>query len=298
MRTAYLLIAISLYNGQAMGQAPESASLWRVSTASLTLPPALETGPVGLAWNPAAPLDRSRLSASVQVVQTSDVVGLSSVLVGLSRSIGRSARIGISGGRVDVRDLVRTTSSPTSVGTIPVYEQFLGLAGQYQIRGLVFGGLMRLHDARFNVERDHGFTFDVGARFRASSRLVVAAATHFLAIEFGGRETTDYYAGAEYLATPSFAIGGVAAQILLRYGATYSASERLEHTFGGGLDIGGHFRVDASVVREASYQYVGWRPTMAVSVRAGKYQLGLARSSGLNDLGATYRIGLDSTLFP
>jgi hypothetical protein len=206
--------------------------------------------------------------------------------------------IGISGGRVDVRDLVRTTSSPASVGTIPVYEQFVGLAGQYQIRGLAVGGLLRLHDARFDLERDHGFTFDLGARFRASSRLVVAAATHFLAIELGGRETTDYYAGVEYLATPSYSIGGVSAQILVRYGATYSAAERIEHTFGGGLDIGGHFRFDASLVREASYQYAGWRPTMAVSVRVGKYQLGLARSNGLNDLGATYRIGLDTTPFP
>ncbi len=297
MRTAYLLTAFSLCWSLALGQAPGSASLWRVSAASLTRPPALETGPVGIAWNPAAPLDQSSLSASVQLVQTSDVVGLSSILAGVSHAIGSSARIGLSGGRVDVRDLVRTTSSPTSLGTIPVYEQFIGLGGQYQIRGLIVGVLARYHGARFDFERDEGFTFDVGARFQAFSRLTIAAATHFLAIELGGRETTDYYAGAEYLATPNWSIGRVATHVLLRYGATYSASEQLEHMVGGGLELGGHFRLDVSLVREASFHSSGWRPAMAISVLIGKYQLGFARSSGLNDLGATYRIGLDANLF-
>ncbi len=287
---------ISLCSGHALGQAPGAASLWRVTAASLTTPPSLETGPAGLNWNPAAPLDRSKLSASAHLVQTSDVIGLSAILASVSRSVGETARIGLSGGRVDVRDLVRTTTSPTSVGTIPVYEQFLGLAGQYVFRGLVVGGLARLHDARFNLEHNQGFTFDLGARFQASSRLVVAAATHFLAIELNGRESTDYYAGAEYVATPNMHIGRVAAEVLVRYGATFCASEKLEHMFGGGLKVGDHFQLDASVVREAGFESAGWRPAIAVSVRVGRYQLGLARSSGLNDLGATYRIGLDATL--
>jgi len=172
----------------------------------------------------------------------------------------------------------------------------LGLAGQFEFRGLVLGGLARVHDARFNLEHNHGFTFDLGARLRASSRLVVAAATHFLAIELGDREPTDYYVGAEYIATPGLSIGRVAAEIIVRYGTTYRASEKLEHALGAGLQVGGHFRMDASVVRETGYQTAGWRPAVAVSVRVGKYQLGIARSNGLNDLGATYRIGLDATL--
>jgi hypothetical protein len=188
-------------------------------------------------------------------------------------------------------------SSPTSLGTIPVYEQFLGLAGQYQLRGLTVGGLARIHDERFDLEHSQGFTFDVGARFRASSRLVFAVATHFLAIELNGRESTDYYAGAEYVAIPNIRIGSVSSDLLLRYGVTYSALERLEHMVGGGLRFGGHFLLEASVVRETGYQSAGWRPALAVSFRIGRYQLGLARSSGLNDLGATYRIGLDATLF-
>jgi hypothetical protein len=209
---------------------------------------------------------------------------------------GKHVRLGISGGRIDVRDLVRTSSSPTSEGTIPVFTQFLGVAGQYEAGGLVIGGLFRLHNARFDLETDNGFTLDFGARYRASSRLVVAAATHFLPVDFSDRETTDYYAGIEYTALPSLSIGHVAAQVLTRYGVTYRAAESLEHMVGGGLTLGSHFHLDVSLVREASNQTSGWRPAVAVSVLVGKYQLGVARSNGLNDLGATYRIGLDARL--
>lgn len=296
MRPIFLLAALSVCWSHSFGQTPRSANLWRVTTASLTSPPALQSGPAGIAWNPAAETDGSGLSAAIHVFQTSDVVGLSSILAGVSRPVGRNFTLGISGGRVDVRDLVRTSSSPASEGTIPVFTQFLGFTGQYQVRGLRIGGLIRFHNAKFDLESDNGFTVDLGVRFRASSRLVVAAATHFLPIDLSGRETSDYYAGIEYTALPDFSIGRVSTQVLARYGVTYSAAERLEHMVGGGLMLGGHFRLDASLVREAGYQTSGWRPAVAVSIRVGKYQLGMARSNGLNDLGATYRIGLDAVL--
>jgi len=296
MRPIILLVALCTCWSPSFGQAPQSANLWRVTTASLTLPPALQTGPAGLAWNPAAENGRSGLSAAVHVAQTSDVVGLSSILVGVSKPIGGNVKIGISGGRIDIRDLVRTSSSPTSEGTIPVFTQFLGASGQYEFGGLVFGGLLRLHNARFDLETSNGFTLDFGARFRASPRLVLAAATHFLPVDISGRETTDYYAGIEYTVLPGLFIGSVEAQVLTRYGLTYHAAERLEHMLGGELMLGGHFRLDASLTRETGYQASGWRPAVAVSISIGKYELGIARSNGLNDLGATYRIGLDARL--
>lgn len=296
MRLVPLSIVLTLCWSHAWGQAPRSANLWRVTAASLTSPPALQIGPVGMAWNPAACIDESGLSGAVHIVQTSDVLGLSSVLVGLSRSAGRNGRVGLSGGRIDVRDLVRTSSSPNSEGTIPVYAQYLGLGGRFESHGLAIGGLLRLHNAQFDLEREHGFTLDFGARYRASSRLVVAAATHFLPIELSGRETSDYYAGLEFTAIPGVTIGRVAAQVLTRYGVTYKAAEKLEPMIGGGLTLGGHFGLDASMVREAGYLTGGWRPAVAVFFIVGKYQLEVARSNGLNDLGATYRIGLDAAI--
>lgn len=296
MRPIILLVALFTCWSHLFAQAPQSANLWRVATASLTVPPATQNGPAGLAWNPAAGNDHSGLSAAVHVVHTSDVVGLSSILFGVQKPLGRNFRAGISGGRIDVRDLVRTSSSPTSEGTIPVYTQFLGVVGQYDIHGLALGGHIRLHNARFDLETDNGFTLDFGARYKASSRLVVAAATHFLPVDVSSRETTDYYAGLEYTAFPSLSIGNVGAEVLARYGITYVAADRLEHIFGGGLTVGGFFRLDASVAREAGYESGGWRPAVAVSILAGRYLLGVARSNGLNDLGATYRIGLDAML--
>jgi hypothetical protein len=296
MRSICLLLSLSVCWCHAHGQAPQSASLWRVATASLTSPPALQTGPAGAAWNPAAAVDETGLSAAVHIVQTSDVVGLSSIVVGVTRSVGQHMNLGFSGGRTDVRDLVRTSSSPASEGKIPVYTQFLGLAGQYETSGFVIGALFRFHNAQFNFEREHGFTLDFGARYSPSSRLVIAAATHFLPIDLSGQETTDYYAGLEYVVLPRLSIGGVGAQILASYGVTYVAAERLEHMIGTGLALSSHFRLDASIVRETGYVASAWRPAVAVSVLVGKYQLGMARSNGINDLGATYRVALDAAI--
>lgn len=296
MRPLCWLTALSVCWCQALGQAPQSANLWRVATASLTLPPALQSGPVGAIWNPASMMDETGLLAAVHTVQTSEIVGLSSILAGVSGSAAQHMRVGIAGGRTDVRDLVRTSSSPAGEGTIPVYTQFLGFAGQYATRRFVLGGMLSYHNAQFNLERDNGFTLDFGARYGVSSRLELAAATHFLPLEFSDKETTDYYAGLEYAAIQGLTVSRVGAEVLFRYGLTYAAAERLEHMVGAGLALGSHFRLDASMVREAGYVTGGWRPAVAVSVRVGRYQLGMARSNGLNDLGATYRVGLDATV--
>ncbi len=297
MRTALFLIALNLFGCQLVCQAPRSANLWRVTAAALTEPPALQYGPTGAAWNPAAEVRPSELAAAIDFLQTPNVIGLSSVLFGATRAVGTNGRIGVVGGRTEVRDLVRTTSSPTSQGSIPVFEQFLGATWKYAISRFALGGSLMLHHERFDYERDHGFTMDFGVRYRASSRVAIAAATHFLPIELSGREATDYYAGFEYLAAPHFSIGSVAASLAIRYGVTYSAAERWDHMLSGGLDIGGHFGVDASLVREAGIESAGWRPAVSASVLLGRYRLGMARSSGLNELGATYRIGLDVVVF-
>jgi len=269
-----------------------------MSTASLTVPPALQTGPMGVIWNPAANVGSAELNAAASFVQTSNVVGLSSMMLGVSRTAGPNGRIGVALGRTDVRDLVRTTSSPTSQGEIPVYSQFLGISGQYALRRLVLGGMIQLNHARFNIERDHGITFDFGARVNLTPRLALAASTHLLSVEFSGAETTDYYAGAEFLVLPHFDIGSIESSLIARYGITYTGLKQLEHMVSWGMVIGGHFHVDASVAREAGYDSQGWRPAVGVAVNVGRYRLGIARSHGLNDLGATYRIGLDAAVFP
>ena len=297
VRPIWLLLPLIFFGREAIGQAPESADLWRVAAASLAVPPALQTGPLGTSWNPAAGSDGPGLFAAVQAVQTSDIVGLSGVLAGLSRSIGGRAAIGAVIGRMDVRDLVRTTTSPNSEGgSIPVYTQFGGIAGRVGIAALRIGGLLRLHNARLDAFQESGLTLDLGVRIKVAPRVTVAAASHFLPVDMSGNETTDYYAGIEYEFASGASIGGMSARIVGRYGTTYRASQDLEHSVGGGVTLGSRFHVDASVTRESAHGSHGWRPGLAISFRIGRYRVGIARSSGLNDLGATYRIGLDMAI--
>jgi hypothetical protein len=279
--------------GSAWGQAPQIADLWRVPTATLAVPPALEGGPTGRFWNPAAG-DDGKLAVGIRVAQTSDIVGLSGLLAGVSYSNGGIARIGLEFGRVEVRDLVRTTSSPNSqLGTIPVYEQLLGVSAQLARGPVQFGASLRLHDSRFDAIAEQGITLDMGVQVFPTSTLRLAAATHFLPLDLDDRMATDYYAGAEYVAASHLPLAGTHASLLARYGATYRASGDLEHGFGVGLTVNDRFGLDAALMGESAYGIRSWRSALGIDLQVGRYTIGIGRSAGLNDLGATYRVGLD-----
>ena len=72
----------------------------------------------------------------------------------------------------------------------------------------------------------------------------------------------------------------------------------LEHGLGLGLALADRLRADALVTRELAYGVAEWRPSVGVAFRVGRYALTAARASGLNGLGATYRIGLDVDVIP
>ncbi|KPJ91419.1 MAG: hypothetical protein AMS18_08745 [Gemmatimonas sp. SG8_17] len=297
MRYLALLVALTLPLTVAWGQAPESASLWRVAAAVLAVPPALEAGPVAVAWNPAGTPSRERLSVAVQVIHTSAELGLSGIVAEVSTAVAAASTVGLVVGRLDVRDLVRTTTTPTAVGgSIPVYTQYAGVAGGTGYGPVYLGALLRLHDERFDLATENGLTFDLGARVQMSRRLVVAAATHFLPIDLRRHTTTDYYVGVEYELVSATSIGVTTAKVTGRYGATYRSAEALEHGVSLGVSLANILRLDAAVTREVGFERSALRTGMAVSLRAGRYLMEVARSSGLNDLGATYRIGIDAVI--
>ena len=276
-----------------MGQAPESSQLWRVAATSLAVPPALQTGPLAMAWNPAAGQQLGSLSGGLQIVHTSNVLGLSGFLGGITTSLGRRAGIGLSLGRLDVRDLVRTTTSPSTVGgSIPVYTQYAGLGGQLHLGSFDLGTMLRVNNEQFDVIRETGVTLDLGVSWTPIPRLTIAAATHFLPIDLSKQVTTDYYAGVEYLALRSLSIGSIGANLLARYGLNYRSYDALEHTIGAGILLSSVFGVNAAVTRESAYGSHEWRPIVSLFLKVGRYEVELASSSGLNDVGATYRIGL------
>jgi len=156
-----LFVALGTAPAPLFAQAPSAADLWRVTATSLSTPAALETGVTAAFWNPAAPVRDASLAAGVQVVQTPEALKMGGVLVGADKALGAGWRVGLLYGRIDVRDLVRTTTSPSSEdGSIPVYEQLLGLRTSYRHGALAVGAMLEMHDARFDTERDGGLTLD------------------------------------------------------------------------------------------------------------------------------------------
>lgn len=227
------------------------------------------------------------------MVHTSSVLGIRGFSGGLTTSVGRRTRLSLAVGRLDVRDLVRTTTSPGSAaGTIPVYTQYVGVGGEWGWHTLAAGALLRVNNEQFDVIRETGVTLDLGASWSVTPRLRIAAATHFLPIDLSTQETTDYYAGAEYEVIRDATVGGIPTSVAARYGLTYRSYEALEHCVSAGVLLGNYVGLDAALTREAAYGEHEWRPALALFLRVGRYEVAFARSSGLNDLGATYRVGL------
>jgi hypothetical protein len=262
VRSTRLLLLIGLVAENTLAQAPESAGLWRVAAASLSVPPALQQNSAALSWNPAAEMGAGRLTAGIALFHTSSALGMDGILAGIAASLGRRAAVGAVVGRIDVRDLVRTTTTPTAVGgSIPVYVQYAGVSGQVGNGWARLAALVRLHDERFDFVSDRGLTVDLGARVHPTDRLTVAGATHFLPIDLSRRTTTDYYIGLEYELVPELVVGSVATRLVGRYGATFRSGESLEHTVGIGALLAGLLQVDAAITREVGYETHGLRPT-------------------------------------
>jgi len=296
MRPYLPLACCLLIPAAGLAQAPQSAGMWRVAAASLATPAALQSGPTGSFWNPATWPRRARIGAGVQLLQTPDAVGLSGILAGAYHAISHVGLVGVSLGRVEVRDLVRTIDSPIGdLGSIPVYEQFVGVYGGLHVGAIHVGGALRGHESRFDAERSTGVTLDFGLRVDPFPRLSLAAATHFLPISFESDATTDYYAGLGYTAA-TVVLWGNPTELVGRYGVSYREPGGVEHTFGGGAVMNGWLSIDGALSREQAFGSSAWRPAFQIGVVLGRYAATAARGSGINGLGATYRFALDVDL--
>jgi hypothetical protein len=277
-----------------LAQAPDWAELWRVAGTTLAIPAALERGPTGVFWNPAAVADVPGLAGGVEALQTPEAVNLSGILGTLTYRIGPAASFGVTAGRVSVGDLVRTSTSPISEeGEIQVFAQFLGAVAGTSAGPLAVGAQLRLHDARLDALSADGVTLDLGFRVDSIGPFVVAAATHFASPRLARRPTTDYFAGAECRVGTS-RVWGAPAVVIARYGVGVRASGGVEHAVSGGLAFGHRLRVDAGFQRETAYDRTAWRFAMGLAFRAGRYVIAANRGAGLQDVGATYRIGLSA----
>jgi len=284
-------------HGDLAAQAPPAAGLWRVAATSLAVPAALQGGETGAFWNPAASAGARGIGLGVHAVHTGSTLGLSAVLGAGSVAIGGPLRAGVVLGRVQIRDLVRTTTSPDSRdGSIPVYEQFAGATLAGSLGPVQLGTQLQIHESRFDAESETGFVLDFGVRSHPLPRLDVAASTHLLPVGFGSDPATDYFLGAEYLVVDRSGRGGLESRVLARYGATLQARGAWEHTIGVGAEFAGIVSLDLAVASESGYGSREWRPSMALQLRFGGYRVALAHGLGINDAGSTLRVGLDMVL--
>jgi hypothetical protein len=288
----------TLTNPLAATQAPQGADMWRIAGAALARPPALVGGVTGRMWNPAPLADPTGVSFGVQVLQTPDVIGVSGLTAGVAARLGPHWDVGLVGGRIEVEDLVRTTTSPVSVaGEIPVYAQFAGAALGGQFGVLAVGALVSLHDARFDQDHSSGLTADLGFRLTPFERLTLAATTHWLSADLSDQANTEVFTGAQY-AVREAPIWGTRARLTARYGLTLHRHTNVDHTVGAGLLLDDQFSVDAEWARETTYGNSEWRPGLAVAFRVGHYTIAVGRGGGLNGLGPTYRVSLEAGAKP
>jgi hypothetical protein len=294
-----LFVLWTAFGTGALAQAPPSAGLWRVTTGSLAVPAALQSGETGAFWNPAAAASAIHIAVGAHVVHTGSALGLSSLLGAGSLGVLGPARAGIVLGRVQIRDLVRTTTSPDSRGgSIPVYEQFVGITFASAFGPVQAGTQLQLHESRFDFESQTGLTLDFGVRAHPIPRLELAASTHLLPLGFGSDENTDYYLGADYTVIEGHPEQGLQTRLHARYGITRQGAGAWEHVGSVGTELGQVVVLDAGLASEAGYGTREWRPTLALALRFGHYTVSLAHGLGMNDVGGTFRVGLDMELGP
>ncbi|HET7789967.1 MAG TPA: hypothetical protein VFK78_04145 [Gemmatimonadales bacterium] len=293
MRPLALGLALAL-PAPALCQAGAGAELWRLAGTTLAVPAALATGSAAAFWNPAQSAGAFRGAVAVDAIETAAEVGASGVLFGARLATGRLGAIGLVGGEMSIGDLVTTSTSPTpDPGSIPFYALAVGATWARRFGGADLGATLALQDTRLDVNRSARATFDVGVS-REFGRVRVAAATHFLSRLALNDPSQDLFAGVEYRFWEGTLWGVPQSVVRVRYGATLAHGYGADHAGGAGLDLGGRFSADALILYEGGYATGGFRAVGAVGVTIGRYRLALARDSGSNDVGGSFRVGLEA----
>src|SRR3989442_806197 len=278
--------------------AQESAGteLWRLAATTLVRPAALAAGGTAAFWNPAQPLGTDRAAFGLDAIETSSAVGGSGLL-----AVGRLRvrPVGVVGqvyGRMNLTDLVHTTLSPDpDAGTIPFYTETVGATWAGARGGTVVGAALAFHYTHLEFEQEQRLTFDLRARHAVHDLLEVAVATHFFSRFALSDAAQDVYAGIQGRAWrgPMWQGGGVAT-IRARYGVTLTRGFTSDHQFGAGVELGDALSSDLLVVREGGFAGARWRFVAGIGLVIGRYRISVAETPGVSDLGAAYRVGLET----
>jgi hypothetical protein len=293
-----ILLATLVLAQPLSSQAPVSSFLWQLADQTLATPAALAPGATGMFWNPAGIAHLSTTAVGVQVVRAPNIIGIDGLVAGISQRLTTTLWVGLSVGRLDMRDIIRTTSSPVSeLGSIPIYDQMAAIAVAASAGPVSLGFTVRGHDSRFDIQSDNGLTTDVGIVVTPSSRLTLAASTHLQSFELKRDDGTRYLGAAEY-DVGGFTLGTDSIAVSLAYGFSSGSRGLLDHTFGLELLVSSVVKISALSVLEDGASETAWRPTTEISLVLGKYIIGVARSEGIGGIGPSYRINFDLILKP
>ena len=295
LATASLLVAPR----GASGQAAVASDLWQVAAGTLVVPAALADDGSAALWTPATALARAgpALRFGIETVHAPSDVGISGGIATLEVRLGGLGTLDAVYGRIGVDGLVRTETSPEGIGDIPVYAEVVSLGLGHAITpNLVVGAAVRSVAGQLDVSERSQVGVDVGVRYTDRERVTVAFSTRFFDPTFRQAEqAASYNLAASYQSLPSV-MWGTTGVVTLRYGATLTHGEGVQHLLSGGLSLGGVAALDVGAARETQAGTAVWRSRLGLAVGTGRYRIYLGRDGGVNDFGATYRFGLTAVM--
>ena len=294
-RIGVLVVGLLLVGQRAPGQQATGTTLWRVAATTLPIPPALTLGPAAGIWNPAQTQDSARLQLALEAIQTPASVDATGLIAAVRIPAGSIGQLGLLYGRLGLSDITQTIDSPDPTGTaVPVYTFAVGATWSRLVGRTSVGATLAFHETRLDRARGDRWTIDVGAsRPFVGDRIRIAAATHFFSSFKTNDPAQDIYAGIEGriwkgpLSSDRVVVRG-------RYGISFAHGFGADHQLGVGAEVAKTVALDLMLAREGSYSDgAHWRPVAGLRLVIGKYRVTLARDAGVNDLGSTYRVGVE-----
>jgi hypothetical protein len=270
------------------------AALWRVAGQTLAVPPALAEGTAGALWNPAQ-ADSTRFAVGVDGVQGATAVGATGVVAAARARIARLGSVSVLFGRMQIGDLVRTSTSPIpDPGTIVYHTQLVGLTWTRAFGPATLGVTGARHSTNLDDRREGRWTVDVGASLSLGSRVRVAGATHFFSRLDAADPAQDVYLGVEVRAWQGVPWDGAPPMgVYGRYGTAVAHGFTADQHIGVGVALGRVVAVDLLATYEGGYAAGGWQPVAAVGFTVARYRVTVAANPGAAGLGPAFRVGLD-----
>ena len=293
---AALLTLAGVFGGarDAAGQAAVASDLWQVAAGTLVVPPALADDGSAALWTPAVVIAPGGRQArfGVEAVHSPSDVGISGGIASFGIRLGGLGTLNAVYGRLGVDGLVRTETSPEGIGDIPVYAEVVSLGfARVVAPGLVAGAAVRSVAGQLDVSSRSQLGVDFGARYTLA-RVTLGFATRFLDPTFRQAEEAASYSLAGAYRTAASPMWGTVVSLALRYGATWTHGEGVQHLLSGGVQLGEGSELDVGAARETQAGMAVWRSRLGLAVGVGRYRVYLGRDGGVNDFGATYRFGL------